>query len=43
MSLAACNSGEIHHGNAAPGGSAAKSRAMVFVNNTGDKTLTRSC
>jgi YVTN family beta-propeller protein len=42
ISLAACNSGESTSttGTPAPGGSAGKSSALVFVNNTGDKTLT---
>jgi hypothetical protein len=40
ISLAACNSGETTTATPAPGGSAALSGPMVFVNNTGDKTLT---
>ncbi len=41
ISLAACNSGEsTTTGTPAPGGSAGASSALVFVNNTGDKTLT---
>jgi YVTN family beta-propeller protein len=40
LSLAACNSGETTTATPAPGGSAALSGPMVFVNNTGDKTLT---
>ena len=40
VSLAACSSGESTTGTPAPGGSAGISGPMVFVNNTGDKTLT---
>ncbi len=40
ISLAACNSGETTTATPAPGGSAAAKSALVFVNNTGDKTLT---
>ena len=40
ISLAACNSGESTTATPAPGGSAAVKSALVFVNNTGDKTLT---
>jgi len=40
LSLAACNSGETTVATPAPGGSAALSGPMAFVNNTGDKTLT---
>jgi DNA-binding beta-propeller fold protein YncE len=40
VSLAACNSGETTTPTLAPGGSAGKASALVFVNNTGDKTLT---
>lgn len=42
ISLAACNSGESTPitGTPAPGGSAGKTSALVFVSNTGDKTLT---
>jgi hypothetical protein len=40
ISLAACNSGETTTAAPAPGGSAGISGPMVFVNNTGDKTLT---
>ena len=40
ISLAACNSGETTTATPASGGSAALSGPMVFVNNTGDKTLT---
>lgn len=40
VSLAACNSGETTTAALAPGGSAGKASALVFVNNTGDKTLT---
>lgn len=42
IGLAACNAGESTPttGTPAPGGSAGASSALVFVNNTGDKTLT---
>lgn len=42
ISLAACSSGESTPttGTPAPGGSAGATSALVFVNNTGDKTLT---
>ncbi len=40
ISLAACNSGETTTATPAPGGSAGNVSALVFVNNTGDKTLT---
>ncbi|MHC9062753.1 YncE family protein [Nitrospira sp. CMX1] len=40
IGLAACNSGETTTATLAPGGSAAQASALVFVNNTGDKTLT---
>ena len=42
ISLAACSSGEStpSTGTPAPGGSAGATSALVFVNNTGDKTLT---
>jgi DNA-binding beta-propeller fold protein YncE len=42
IGLAACSSGESTSttGTPAPGGSAGASSALVFVNNTGDKTLT---
>lgn len=42
ISLSACSSGESTPttGTPAPGGSAGKTSALVFVNNTGDKTLT---
>jgi DNA-binding beta-propeller fold protein YncE len=42
ISLAACNSGESTTATPAPapGGSAGATSALVFVNNTGDKTLT---
>jgi DNA-binding beta-propeller fold protein YncE len=42
IGLAACSSGESTPttGTPAPGGSAGKTSALVFVNNTGDKTLT---
>ncbi|MBX3328222.1 MAG: hypothetical protein KF682_20220, partial [Nitrospira sp.] len=40
ISLAACNSGETTTAALAPGGSAGQASALVFVNNTGDKTLT---
>ncbi|WP_413933795.1 YncE family protein [Nitrospira sp. BLG_1] len=39
ISLAACNSGETTTATPAPGGSAGNANALVFVNNTGDKTL----
>ena len=40
ISLVACNSGETTTATPAPGGSAGNVSALVFVNNTGDKTLT---
>lgn len=40
ISLAACSSGDDTTGALAPGGSAGATSALVFVNNTGDKTLT---
>jgi DNA-binding beta-propeller fold protein YncE len=42
IGLSACSSGESTPitGTPAPGGSAGKTSALVFVNNTGDKTLT---
>jgi hypothetical protein len=40
ISLAACSSGETTTATPAPGGSAGNANALVFVNNTGDKTLT---
>ncbi|CUS34236.1 exported hypothetical protein [Candidatus Nitrospira nitrosa] len=40
ISLAACNSGETTTATPVSGGSAGKASALVFVNNTGDKTLT---
>jgi hypothetical protein len=40
ISLAACSSGESTTGTPAPSGSAGNTNALVFVNNTGDKTLT---
>ncbi|MBK8277940.1 MAG: hypothetical protein IPK92_19555 [Nitrospira sp.] len=40
ISLAACNSGETPTATPVSGGSAGKASALVFVNNTGDKTLT---
>ncbi|MBX3349355.1 MAG: hypothetical protein KF747_11480 [Nitrospira sp.] len=39
ISLAACNSGETTTATPAPGGSVGNANALVFVNNTGDKTL----
>ena len=39
IGLAACNSGETTTPTPAPGGSAGNTNALVFVNNTGDKTL----
>ncbi len=40
ISLAACNSGETTTATPTSGGSAGNVSALVFVNNTGDKTLT---
>ena len=40
VSLAACNSGETTTVTPTSGGSAGNASALVFVNNTGDKTLT---
>jgi hypothetical protein len=40
ISLVSCSSGESSSNTVAPGGSAGLSGPMVFVNNTGDKTLT---
>ena len=40
IGLASCSSGESTTAQVAPGGSAALQGPMVFVNNTGDKTLT---
>ena len=40
IGLASCSSGESSSGTVAPGGSAGLSGPLVFVNNTGDKTLT---
>jgi YVTN family beta-propeller protein len=39
IGLSSCSSGESPSSTAAPGGSAALSGPLVFVNNTGDKTL----
>ncbi len=39
ISLAACNSGETTTATPAPGGSAGARGTLVFVNNTGDRTL----
>lgn len=40
MGLSSCSSGESSSSTVAPGGSAGLQGPMVFVNNTGDKTLT---
>ena len=40
ISLVSCSSGDSSSSTVAPGGSAGLSGPMVFVNNTGDKTLT---
>lgn len=40
ISFASCSSGESTSGTVAPGGSAGLQGPIVFVNNTGDKTLT---
>ncbi len=40
ISLAACSSGDTTTGTPAPGGSAGNANALVFVNNTGDSSLT---
>lgn len=40
ISVAACSSGETTTATPVSGGSAGKASALVFVNNTGDKTLT---
>lgn len=40
ISFASCSSGESSSSTVAPGGSAGLSGPLVFVNNTGDKTLT---
>ena len=40
IGLVSCSSGESTSSTVAPGGSAGISGPMVFVNNTGDKTLT---
>ena len=40
IGLASCSSGESSSGTVTPGGSAGLSGPLVFVNNTGDKTLT---
>jgi hypothetical protein len=40
ISLVSCSSGESTNNTIAPGGSAGLSGPMVFVNNTGDKSLT---
>ena len=40
IGLVGCSSGESTSGTVAPGGSAGLQGPMVFVNNTGDKTLT---
>ena len=39
IGLASCSSGESSSGTVTPGGSAGLSGPLVFVNNTGDKTL----